>query len=81
LNVPVEWLRTFEPPASTVGMHRFVWDLHGPPRKSGEPPISAILHDTPINQGTWMPPGEYTVRLTAGGQSYVQRLVVRADPR
>lgn len=87
LNVPAYWLRPFQPLSAEPGMHRFVWDLHGAPRHGGgrrggdEPPISAIVHDTPVGQGGWMPPGEYEVRLTAGGRSYSQKLVVKPDPR
>ena len=68
-------------------MHRFVWDLHGRPVRGGgrrggdEPAISAIEGDTPVAQGEWMPPGEYEVKLTAGGRSDSQRLLVKADPR
>jgi photosystem II stability/assembly factor-like uncharacterized protein len=87
LNVPTHWLRPFQPLGAEAGMHRFVWDLHGPPVRGGgrrggdEPAISAIEGDTPVAQGEWMPPGEYEVKLTAGGRSDLQRLVVKADPR
>jgi len=84
LNVPHYWLRPFQPLFSEAGMHRFVWDLHGPPAKDGdkeEPPISAIYQDTPIGQGEWMPPGRYTVRLTVDGKAYTQPLLVKPDPR
>ena len=66
LNVPAYWLRVYQPPSAEAGMHRFVWDLHGPPSLGGrgEPPISAIVHDTPLREGEWMPPGRYTVKLT-----------------
>ena len=86
LNVPLYWLRPFQRPETTAGMHRFVWDLHGAPVAGGGggrggPPISAIYRDTPVSQGPWMPAGEYTVRLTVGGKSYTQALVVKPDPR
>jgi hypothetical protein len=86
LNVPAHWLRPFERPSSEAGMHRFVWDLHAAPQGGGgrreeEPPISAIIHDTPVKQGEWVPPGTYTVKLTVGGRSWTQELVVRGDPR
>lgn len=32
-------------------------------------------------QGTWVPAGEYTVRLTAGGVTSEKRMTVRDDPR
>jgi hypothetical protein len=84
LNVPTYWLRIYQPPSAAAGMHRLVWDLHGaPPAQGGrgEPPISAIIHDTPARQGEWMPPGEYSVRLTFNGRTYTQPLLVKPDPR
>jgi photosystem II stability/assembly factor-like uncharacterized protein len=88
LDVPTWWLRPFQALSNAAGMHRFIWDLHAAPvvgrggRRGGdEAPISAIFQDTPMAQGEWMPPGSYTVRLTAGGQTYAQGLVVKADPR
>jgi photosystem II stability/assembly factor-like uncharacterized protein len=84
LNVPLYWLRPFERPSGEAGMHRFVWDLHGPPKpgaKPEEPPISAVVHDTPIDQGEWVAPGVYTVKLTAGGRTYEQKLAIKPDPR
>lgn len=65
-------------------MHRFVWDMHYAPPESLEHefPISAIYHNTvkyPL--GAWALPGNYTVKLTVGGKSYTQPLVVRMDPR
>ena len=86
LNVPTYWLRPFQPLSASAGMHRFIWDLHGSPAggrggRGGEPPISAIYMDTPVNQGPWMPAGKYTVKLTVGGQTYPQSLTVKPDPR
>jgi photosystem II stability/assembly factor-like uncharacterized protein len=87
LDVPTYWLRPFERPSADAGMHRFVWDLHAAPqgssggRRDREPPISAIVHDTPVGQGEWVPPGTYRVKLTVNGQSYTQDLVVKPDPR
>jgi photosystem II stability/assembly factor-like uncharacterized protein len=86
LNVPTYWLRPFQPLSAAAGMHRFVWDLHGAPQgggsgRGGQPPISAIIHDTPWGQGEWMPPGAYTVKLTVDGRTYTQPLMVKPDPR
>ena len=87
LNVPSYWMRPFQALSNQAGMHRFVWDLHGPPSQGGgrrgfpEPPISAVYQDTPVGQGEWMPPGEYIVKLTAGGESSTQTLIVKPDPR
>jgi hypothetical protein len=86
LNVPTYWIRPFARPATSAGMHRFVWDLHAAPagggrRRGGEYPISAIYQDTPGTQGEWMPPGSYTVKLTVDGRTYTQPLTVKPDPR
>ena len=85
LNVPTYWVRPFEPLAASAGMHRFVWDLHaavaGRGGRGGGCPISAIYMDTPCSEGAWMPSGTYSVKLTVGGQSYTQPLLVKPDPR
>ena len=77
-------MRPFQAVATSAGMHRFVWDLHGAPPSGGgreEPPISAVFQDTPLAEGSWLPPGNYTVRLTVAGQAHTQTLVVKPDPR
>ena len=65
-------------------MHRFVWDLHGPPPDvlTRELPISAVRGRTPLHpQGPVVLPGTYTVRLTASGRSLTQTLTIVMDPR
>jgi len=84
LNVPAYWLRHPAPLPTAPGLHRFVWDLHGapPPALQHEYPISAIYGDTPrLPLGPAVLPGRYTVRLTAGGKSYTEPLLVKMDPR
>lgn len=84
ITVPTYWVRPTAIPATGVGMHRFVWDLHYPHPDAFTYgyPISAIVHDTPrIPQGVLAMPGRYTVRLTAGGRSYSQPLTIVMDPR
>jgi hypothetical protein len=84
LNVPTYWIRPANIPPSSAGMHRFVWDLHYPPPGvlEHEYPISAIYRDTPrYPLGAVVLPGQYSVKLTAGGKSYVQPLTVKMDPR
>jgi hypothetical protein len=56
-------------------MHRFVWDLrYAPARGIPASPFGGAA-------GLWAPPGRYTVRLTAAGQTLTQPLVVARDPR
>jgi photosystem II stability/assembly factor-like uncharacterized protein len=84
LNIPTYWIRPNQPLAASVGMHRFVWDLHypPPPAQRFSYPISAIYRDTPREPlGPVVMPGEYQVRLTVDGKSLTRPLVVRMDPR
>jgi photosystem II stability/assembly factor-like uncharacterized protein len=84
LNVPTYWVRPAQQLATNAGTHRFVWDLHyAPPKVLGHDyPISAIYGDTPrYPLGPAVLPGEYTVRLIAGGRTYAQPLTVKMDPR
>jgi hypothetical protein len=65
-------------------MHRFAWDLRGPPPHSfsEELPISAVPHDTPrVPQGALVVPGHYTVRLAVDGTTLERPLAVAIDPR
>ena len=81
---PSYWFRPPRILSAKAGMQRFVWDLHYPPPE-GEGrsyPIAAIYHDTPtVPLGPTVLPGEYTVRLTANGRSYVEKLTIKMDPR
>ncbi len=84
LNVPLYWIRPPQILSAAEGTHRFVWDLRIAPPGSvhHEYPISAIVHDTPrYPVGPAILPGNYTVKLEVGGQSYTQKLVVKMDPR
>lgn len=82
--IPMYWVRPPQILSAQPGMHRFIWDLHGPPPQALEYefPISAILRDTPKGPlGAWALPGEYTVKLTVEGQSHIQPLRLVMDPR
>jgi hypothetical protein len=82
--IPMYWVRPAQILSAEAGMHRFVWDIHyAPPEALGhEFPISAIVHDTPqYPLGAFALPGRYSVKLTVGGKSYSQPLVVKMDPR
>jgi photosystem II stability/assembly factor-like uncharacterized protein len=84
LNVPTYWVRPPEILSAAAGFHRFVWDLRYAPPKAlnHEYPIAAIVHNTPRTpRGALVVPGEYTVKLTAAGQSYSQPLRVVMDRR
>lgn len=84
LNIPPWWIRRAQRLARDSGMHRFVWDLHGPPPAAlrHDYPIAAVLQNTPREpRGPWVLPGRYVVRLTVGGRAYTQSLTVRMDPR
>jgi photosystem II stability/assembly factor-like uncharacterized protein len=67
-----DWAPVSEPPSAAAGLHRYVWDLHDavPDELAG-----------PREGGLWAPPGKYSVRLTVGGKSVTQPLVVARDPR
>jgi hypothetical protein len=84
LAIPTYWIRPPQILGSEAGMHRFVWDLHYP-APEGLPrtyPISANFGDTPSTpMGPLALPGIYTVKLSAGGRTYEQRLKLEMDPR
>jgi hypothetical protein len=83
-NIPDYWIRPPQVLSARGGMHRFVWDLHGPePRGvSFGYPISAVYLNTPREPtGPWVLPGTYSVKLTVNGKTYTQPLIVRMDPR
>jgi photosystem II stability/assembly factor-like uncharacterized protein len=57
------------------GMHRFIWDL----RHSGGPAGPTSGRRSPA--GPMVPPGSYTVEMTAGGVTSRQPLDIVEDPR
>jgi len=64
--------------AAKPGAHRFLWDLrYAKPRT--EPADENDFGGPP--QGPQVLPGAYQLRLTAGGRSYTEALVVKLDPR
>ena len=84
INVPTYWVRQPHILSAAPGMHRFVWDLRYAPPKALEHdyPISAIVHNTPrVPRGALVLPGDYTVKLSAAGKTYSQKLTVIMDPR
>lgn len=84
VNIPTYWIRPSQILSDEAGMQRFVWNLHYAPPEGERPqfPIAAIYGDTPRHPlGPWVLPGEYTVKLTVNGHSYLQPLTVKMDPR
>ncbi len=82
--IPMYWVRPKEVLFTQPGMHRFVWDLHWAPPKTLEHefPISAILHDTPLNPlGARPLPGKYKVELTVDGKRFDATFELKMDPR
>jgi len=82
--IPMYWVRPSQILSGAPGMHRFVWNLRreSPKSLNQEFPISAIVHDTPLLPlGSWVLPGNYTVKLAVDGQEITQPLIVKMDPR
>ena len=82
--IPAYWPRRRGPLPKTAGMHRWVWDLRATAPTATQPayPIAAVPGRTPLApQGPLVLPGTYTVRLTVGGKSESEPLVVKMDPR
>ena len=80
LNIPAYWVRPFEPLSNLPGMHRWIWDLRptSPPRPAGTGGGGGFGGR---GAAAVVLPGIYTVKLSVGGKSYVQPLVVKIDPR
>jgi photosystem II stability/assembly factor-like uncharacterized protein len=88
--LPLYWYRAPQALLTTAGMHRFTWDVHYQPLPGGGGgrggggglPIAAVPYDTvPVPSTPWVAPGQYTVKLTVGGQTYTQPITVKPDPR
>jgi hypothetical protein len=84
--VPDYWLRKPLTMDTNIGTNRINWDLYydNPPAISHNwgQVMPAIDHDTPYTpQGAFALPGTYTVKLTVGGKSVSQPVVVHEDPR
>jgi photosystem II stability/assembly factor-like uncharacterized protein len=85
--VPLYWYRPTQRLSVDSGMHRFYWDLRYQPLGGsaggrGGLSIQGIPHNsTPAAATPLVAPGTYTVKLTVGGRSYTQPIVVKQDPR
>ena len=72
------WRYTPPPRAtSRTGMNRFVWNL----RAEDAVGFEGLIMWAAGTQGPVIPPGTYTVRVTAGDKSETQTFVVKRDPR
>ena len=88
-GLPLYWAAPAMVISTRAGMHRVSWDLHYQPvatediEEAGDAEATgAVPHQTyPAVNAPWAPPGRYQVRLTAGGKTLTQPLVVRLDPR
>jgi photosystem II stability/assembly factor-like uncharacterized protein len=79
LNIPAYWVRTPESLSTAAGMHRWIWDLRPTPAPVARPAGGGGLGGrggAPV-----VLPGVYTVKLSVGGKSYTQPLLVTLDPR
>ena len=69
-------------PARTRGINRVVWDLRHPPlpqaRQASDDEEGGRQRAL---EGAFVVPGTYRVRLTAGGKTHEQAVVVKEDPR
>jgi photosystem II stability/assembly factor-like uncharacterized protein len=88
--LPLYWPAPPEILQTSAGMHRFTWDMHydtvagtpGGGRGGGGGANGAVPHRTyPSINSPWVAPGTYTVRLTAGGKTMTQPIVIKLDPR
>ena len=79
------WLGTPQALPDGAGHHRFTWNLRylPPPTLESRYSIAAVPGvATPIlPAGAYVLPGEYLVKLTAGGQTITRSLEVELDPR
>jgi len=79
LNIPAYWVRTPETLSTAAGMHRWIWDLR--PTPAPRPAGGGGGGGFGRGGAALVLPGVYTVKLTAGGKSFTQPLIIRADPR
>ncbi|HET9634627.1 MAG TPA: hypothetical protein VFP26_01755 [Gemmatimonadaceae bacterium] len=81
---PNFWVKVEQPLPTDAGMHRVNWDMRYDPPPAFEHTfeINANPGLTPASpEGSLVPPGTYTVRLTAMGKSQSQKVTVTSDPR
>jgi hypothetical protein len=79
LNIPAYWVRTPESLSTAAGMNRWIWDLRSTP--AARPAGGGGGGGFGRGGAALVLPGVYTVKLTVGGNSYTQPLIVKMDPR
>jgi photosystem II stability/assembly factor-like uncharacterized protein len=82
---PILWARAPRVLLTSVGHHRFLWDMRYPPvpgMSTGPSADQAVPHDTPaVASSPVVLPGTYTVRLIANGKTLSEPFKVVMDPR
>ena len=82
---PTYWARQPRVLLTSEGHHRFLWDLRYPAvpgMSTGPSAEEAVPHDTPaVASSPFVLPGDYTVRIIAGGKTSTERFKVVMDPR
>jgi len=81
---PTYWLRPQEHLKTTLGHHRFIWNLRYQTMRGTDRSysIAAVIHDTPSGPvGPFVHPGTYLVKLTVDGEIQERQIKVRLDPR
>jgi photosystem II stability/assembly factor-like uncharacterized protein len=81
---PAFWARPSRPLPTTAGEHRVTWDLRYPTPAAlfFDQSMGAVPAETPwIPEGPMALPGDYMVKLTVDGASYIQPAQLKQDPR
>ena len=84
LQHPLYWIRPSMTLATSLGHHRFIWDLRfeEPKGASKGLAIAAVYQNTARGpSGPFVSPGNYVVRLTVDGRISERSIQVRIDPR
>ncbi len=83
--VPALWARPPRVLSAAPGHHRFLWDMQYPQvpgMSTGPDADQAVPYNTPsVSTAPWVLPGNYSVRLIAGGKTMTEPLKVVMDPR
>jgi hypothetical protein len=82
---PTLWARAPRVLSAAPGHHRYLWEMRYPPvpgMSTGPDAEEAVPYNTPsVPTSPWVLPGNYIVRLIAGGRTTTQPLKIVMDPR